>query len=140
MGALIPILIYFVYGLGKDLWVYFYLNQQIPAQILNWDIVPKSESCFLVRANYFFEMKEKKYYNSTIFSPPYYLNWMSAEEKIQFYANKAWKCWISSKNPNFSSLEKKFPLKKIIYTVIVYGIFGYFVFLLTYRKQFFIKN
>ena len=113
------------------LYSYFRLTAATEATIDHWKAVKKSSSSYPIRGSYHFEFQGKTYQGSSILSPPHNLNRPSAEKAIHNLGGKSCKIWFDPHNPNISSLEKMFPTKKIIYTLIAFGITLYFWFVET---------
>ena len=109
-----------------QLWTYHALNSQAPATILAWQTLPRS-SAFAIEASYTFEAQGRTLTGQTIFSKPYHLNTFSAQQQIKKFTERQWVVWYEAKSPAHSSLERVFPLKKVVYAVMALGVFVYFV-------------
>lgn len=117
----------FLVSAAYDLWGYWRLEKKTMAHICRWKVIEKSSSQFAIRASYVFEHQGKEYRGRTTFSKPYHLNGESAKKQIKKYALYSWPVWYSPRNPHQSSIERKFPLKKCLYSLMVVGVFLYFV-------------
>ncbi len=111
------------------LWNYGRLNSQAKASINTWEVVQKSSSSFALKVVYQFEFKENIHQGEMVLAPPYHFNRPSAEKAASNLEKKEWAVWVNSHNPEVSSLEREFPLKKTIYAFIALGITLYFGFL-----------
>lgn len=119
----------FLISASMDIWKYLRLEERVQATVKKWKVIEKSSSQFALRASYTFEYKGKVHHGKTTFSKPYHLNRLSAEKQTHFLSQKPWKVWVHSGHPEHSSLEKDFPLKKCLYTLMVLGIYFYFIYL-----------
>jgi hypothetical protein len=120
--------LYFIATALVPLYGYYKLQITAPATLHDWRVIQKSSSAFAIEAVYTFEAQGKPFSHQTIFSKPYYLNQLSAERQIKIFSTQPWSVWYDAHNPTYSSLEKVFPMKKIIYALISVGVFGYFLY------------
>jgi len=111
------------------LWGYLRLEGRVVAHVHKWKVVEISPSQFALKASYTFNLGEKVYKGKTVFSKPYDLNRLSAEKRATAYSTKPWHVWFSPKAPHNSSLERNFPIKKCLYSLMALGICLYFSFL-----------
>jgi hypothetical protein len=109
-----------------DLWTYSRLDVRYPAKIFKWEIERKSASQFVLIAHFIYEVRGETYQGKTRLKKPYYLNEASAEAKVKEFETKCWAVWVDASFPQFSSLERSFPLKNVLYGVICLGILVYF--------------
>jgi hypothetical protein len=116
------------------LYDYLRLTVQVDATIDEWKVVKKSSSSYPIRGLYHVDFQGKTYHGSSILLPPYHLNRSSAEKAIKNLEKKKWRVWLNPYNPTFSSLEKLFPMKKIIYAFLALGVTLYFWFIETSSK------
>jgi hypothetical protein len=114
-----------------SLYSYFKLSFKTEAVVDHWEVVKKSSSSYPIRGSYHFEFQGKNYQGSSLLLPPHHLNRPSAEKAIINLGKKRWIVWFDPHHPTFSSLEKVFPAKKIVYTLIALGITLYFGFVET---------
>ena len=117
---------FFTYSAATSFAAYSRLKAQTPAQITAWRVVPKGSSAFAIEATYTFEIEGKTFQGKTFFAKPYHLNLSSAERQIKLFSERNWSVWYSPKNPKVSALERVFPMKKIVYAIVVLGVCGYF--------------
>jgi hypothetical protein len=121
----------FLISAGLDLWGYLRLEKKSIAKIEKWKVIEKGSSKFAIEAYYSFETQGHSYPGKTTFSKPYHLNRLSAEKQIKIYTAQSWPVWYQSNHPEHSSIENLFPFKKCLYSLMVLGIFFYFVYLRT---------
>lgn len=112
-----------------DIWNYSRLQEKAAAQVYKWEIIEKSSSQFALKASYAFDYQGKIHQGKTLFSKPYHLNRLSAEKQINILNQRIWTVWVQPSHPEHSTLERVFPLKKCIYSLMVLGIYLYFVYL-----------
>jgi len=119
----------FLITAASDVWGYLRLEKKSIATVNDWKIIEKGSSQFALRANYTFNAQGKTYTGKTTLSKPYHLNRLSAEKQVKIYAAHHWPVWYQRGHPENSSIEHLFPLKKCLYTLVVLGVFFYFVYL-----------
>jgi hypothetical protein len=119
----------FLVSASMDIWRYLRLEERVPASVEKWKIIEKSSSQFALRASYTFEYQGKVHQGKTTFSKPYHLNRPSAVKQIHSLNQKPWTVWVHPGYPDHSSLEKNFPLKKSLYSLMTLAIYFYFIYL-----------
>ncbi len=129
---------YFLLSAALDLWGYLRLEKKSIATVEQWEVIEKSSSQFALKASYTFHVQGQIYNGKTTFSKPYHLNRLSAEKQIKIYTAQEWPVWYQPSHPKNSSIEHIFPVKKCLYSLIVLGIFFYFVY--TSKKILSIEN
>lgn len=109
--------------------VYLYtsLNVAVPPDHLKWKVEQLSEDRFVPRADYSFNVKDKQYLGETLFENDMYWNQWTADEALKVYAQKDWIVWFSDHNPQYSSLQKNFPLKECISVGVLWVLLLYFL-------------
>lgn len=120
---------YFLVTAAVDLWSYGKFEKKSIAVVDQWTIIEPSSSQFAIQADYSFTYQGKEQRGKTTFSKPYHLNRLSAEKQIKTYALQQWPVWVYPRHPEQSTLEHVFPLKKCLYSLMVLGIFLYFIYL-----------
>ncbi len=120
------IAIVFMTRAGISLWHYSTIDRAVPVTVHQWKIRKKS-SGFAIQARYSFTVENKIFKGKTVFSKPYQLNRLSAENQIKKVSSQSWKAWHNPSHPEISSLERIFPWKTSLYSLMILGIFFYFV-------------
>ena len=120
------IAVYFTCSATFELIRFFSLTKEAPAKITAWEILPLRRGKYAVAGRYKLNWEGKNVEGVTQFSPPHYLNYLSAEETIRQMAKNNWKVWISS-NGIISSLEKKFPWNRFFRSLVSIGILLYLI-------------
>lgn len=108
------------------IYLYTLLNVQVPAQDVTWSVEQLSSDQYVLKANYKYETKGEKQSGETLFKNDIFFNPWAAENSINVYASKDWVVWYSSYYPQYSSLQKNFPLKESISAIILWVIMFYF--------------
>lgn len=93
---------------------------------VTWTIQELSDERFILEANYTFELRERTYSGVTLFKDKIYRNRWAAEQALNEDQNPERKVWFDPGNPSRSSLQKQFPLKDVVYSTVLMGIFFYF--------------
>jgi len=128
--------LWFVGNASLDLWTYVRLDVRYPAKILKWEIEQKNASQFPLVVHYIYQVKGKTYQGKTRLKKPYHLNEASAQAKVkELQKIPQWAVWVDAGTPHYSSLEKNFPLKKILYGIICLAIVFYLAFSFVSAKE-----
>jgi hypothetical protein len=118
----------FLISAALDLWSYSRLEKKSIAKVEKWEVVEKG-SKFAIKAHFSFENQGRTYQGKTTFSKPYHLNRLSAEMQIKIYTPQQWPVWYQESHPEHCSIDRIFPFKKCLYSLMVLGVFFYFVYL-----------
>jgi hypothetical protein len=118
---------------GCHLWHYLRLDKQIPAQNIQWSVVSLSDEEFVPFARYYFNVKGISYQGQTLWQETY-LNAWTAQETIARLSASPPLVWFYAPNPEISSLQKHFPLKESLYTLLLWFLGLYFLGLGYYVK------
>jgi hypothetical protein len=118
---------------GSELWRYFQLQDQVLAEKVVLTKAIEGSKYRLV-GSYSYQYQGVSYTGQTRFSGPLYLNPGSIDQEIKRVEGMSWAVWLNSKNPQISSLEKKFPYRKTVYGGCLIGIFFYFLGLRVYLQ------
>jgi hypothetical protein len=107
-------------------WRYMRLDKQTEAQNIQWSVVSSSEDAFIPFANYSFTIDSKSYHGQTRWQEVY-LNQWTAQEAIARLERSPPPVWFDSASPEVSSLQKHFPLKESIYSILLWLLGIYFL-------------
>ena len=100
-------------------------DKKIEAKVIRWEIDKGKKGKFKISAIYEYDIEGKKINGKTIFNKNFN-NYPSAFSELNHLAKKKWKVWYSSKDDNISSLEKNFPTKHCVYSIISIAVLLYF--------------
>lgn len=123
---------------GTALWRwygYVRLSTQTTVKQVEWRVIEQNSSSYVVAGKYQFVVKDRDYTGETEFFDDSYLNQWSAEQGMQRYQEKKWTVWYQPGNENYSSLQKKFPLKECLSALVLWGLWFYFFWLGVYVAQ-----
>lgn len=116
-------------GVGAfELYQYQRLATEVPAEVKQIEVVPKG-SQYALEASYTYAFGSVAYAKAMLLPKPYYLNRASAEKAALDLQAMRWQAYLDPKEPRFSSLEPKFPLKSVFYGLCMVGVFVYFLYL-----------
>lgn len=124
---------------GKSLhklYLYNLFNTQTYASSTNWSIkeISKDEQ-YALQANYSFVIGGTTYSGEDIIYVPPYRNAWAAEQGIKENTSKRLAVWYYSQDPKYSSLQKYFPIKECLSTLVIWGLLFYFIGLRTYTAK-----
>lgn len=107
---------------------FFILSSQTTADIVRWHVQEISSSKFAIEADYQFRIDHITYRGKTRFEKPQFLNRFSAENYVATVHQKSRKVWYQKGNPMNSTLEREFPQKDCLQSLLTVGVFSYFFF------------
>lgn len=117
------------------LYHYFRLSAEAPTFGLQWRVVALSESQYVMEASYLFSVKGEEKRGKTIFTQPVYLNSYSAQSFLKEWESSSWHVWYRPSDPSINSLEKRFPLKKVLRGAGALAIAFYFCGLIYFYRE-----
>ena len=108
---------------------YFSLNATSKALSMDWKVVEKSAAAFALEVVYQFDSLKKEGVQGSIeLEKPYFLNLPSAQHAIEELSQKSWDIFYNNKNPSVNALQRNFPFKDCIQSLLTLGVFIYFLF------------
>jgi hypothetical protein len=107
------------------LYDYFRLNSAASPLEVQWSVVKESEERYLLLASYQFPI-DAAIYSGKMAGSPIFRNLFAAEEEIHKYRARQWTVWYDSAAPEYSSLQKSFPVKECVSAVLLWGVLLYF--------------
>lgn len=116
--------LYSGYSLYK-MYMYSRLSQQVHVNAINWSIEEINDEKFIPKANFQF-FYDNKEYSSEILWDESYPNALVANDVVNKLSSYSWRVWIDPSNPEHSALQKKFPYKDAISSIILWMIIVYF--------------
>jgi len=119
-------------GLLKDLYSYYRLDKFANAEITIWKVKETNKEEFILKAYFSYEVHGHVYNKSQKFLKPLFPNALAAKSSLKDLNSKSWKVWFNKKNPAKSSLQRNFPFKRMLHTLLAYGVFLYFIWLKTF--------
>lgn len=114
---------------------FFTLDGKIRANVEKVDIIEGKKDKFEVMAFYNFKIGDKNFYNVKKFTGKF-INEITALDFKEKILKKDFYIWYNKKKPKISAVEKSFPIKNLVYSIITLMIFGYFVALKYYVFSF----
>lgn len=126
LGLLFCCALYFSGKSAIQLWSYYALDQQTTAFGVKWMPQVKDEDTVYLEVSYEYQVNDVAYQGTMQTIGPVLRNAWAGERAAKIKNADQWKVWFDSKNPQLSSLIKTFPLKELIYSVILWGLTAYF--------------
>ena len=109
---------------------FIYIKQGSPsmAEVFEWGVVEMDEDKFVVCADFRFQTNgTEEYISSHLFEKAPFLTEREAERFIADKQLEEWKCyWYGNPNDPSVSMERIFPSKAMVYSLIALGVFIYF--------------
>jgi hypothetical protein len=122
---ILGVLGYTTYTLTQ-VWQYMRLDQQTEAQQIQWSVLPISDESFIPFAIYSFRIHGKSYQGETRWQESYLNQWAAQEAIVRLEKNPP-PVWFDSSAPQVSSLQKLFPLKESLYSLLLWILGIYFL-------------
>lgn len=92
---------------------------------IEWSVQERGENDYRVQGSYTFKTNEKLFQAQDTLREPVFLNTWAAHDFIKTLNEHPPRVWFSGDSPDHSTLQKKFPLKECISTVVLAGIVIY---------------
>ena len=99
----------------------------IPQQI-DWSVLAMNEDNFIPQAHYQFIFQGQVFKGHTLLKE-HYLNAWAAREAIDRLQQTSLLVWFDSTSPLTSTLERNFPIKTFLYTLLLWGLLIYLIWL-----------
>lgn len=115
---------------------YSHLTAYTVPSAMSWEVEEKSEEHYLLKAFYRFNFQGKSFTGTSVLTDEAYRNLWGAQKALPEYAAKEWRVWFDSHNPDYSSLQKKFPIKECLSAIFLWGLLLYFLWLGFYVAKF----
>jgi hypothetical protein len=117
---------------------YLLLNEHTQVKIIAWSIQEINEIAddrYLLKGDYSFDADGKNYIGETVLQGIFFRNSGAAERAITEYNSRTWEVWYNSRNPAYSSLQKNFPIKECLSSLLLWGLLAYFIGLGRYAQK-----
>lgn len=125
--ALIAIcVVSYTFYTGFKLYHYERLDIQVPVQQITWKVEQQGADQFVPHADYQLDFKGQVYVGQSYWNEAYLNEW-TAQEMIRHLESWPARVWIDSDQPSYSALQKNFPSKQCISTVILWILMIYFI-------------
>ncbi len=107
---------------------HYRLSQATSPSSIQWTLHKQAEDDYRLKSNYRFDWKGNSY-TGQLEQSQEYLNEWAGQEALLKAKKKEFLVWFDPENPNFSTLNKDFPIKYSIYTILLWLLFIYFIWL-----------
>ncbi len=104
---------------------YWRISSSVEPSSLNWVVIKKNEESFYPATLYGYKNNNLDYTGKTLWSSRYLNEW-TASEAIERLKKVRLNVWFDATEPEISTLERIFPLKSIVYSIILFFLFVYF--------------
>lgn len=115
-----------------SLYHYYQLNAYTQTTATHWTVKEINEENYVLKVDFTFASRNESFKGKDLLEIPAYRNAWAAEDGAKKNGSHAWKVWFSSNDPQYSSLQKKFPLKECLSSLILWGVMFYFIWLQAY--------
>lgn len=115
-------------------WQYLNLDRETTVKDISWSVASLNDDRFFPVGHYEFEVKGKSYQGQTKWNEGYLNEWAAKEAAASLMQNPP-SVWYQASKPEISSLQKLFPLKEAIYTLVLWLLGLYYLGLGFYVKD-----
>jgi hypothetical protein len=118
----------------RILTINYFLDEQIPVRIYQWDVEEIGSDQFALQANFTYELDGQTFRGKTFFAKPLYLNQISAIAALKEKAagSKERLAWVDRDQPVRCTLEKERPFNFLLRAVLSSAVILYFI---LFRKK-----
>lgn len=106
---------------------YSSLQAQTLASEIQGQIIEESSESYTLTATYRYEVGHQIFTGTSLWNDTNYRNQWAAEQDLKEFSARKWKVWYDPHHPEYSSLQKKFPLKECISSIVLWGLLLYFL-------------
>lgn len=103
------------------------LQMQTDAVEIKGKITEESSEAYTLSATYQYSVGSQQFSGSSPWGDSLYRNPWSAEKDLKEFSGRKWKVWYDPRQPDYSSLQKKFPLKECISSIALWALLLYFL-------------
>jgi hypothetical protein len=135
MGAMSIVVAWFTIVAIYQIYLYARLNGHVETKDVQWSIKEISDESYLLKAHYTFFANNKLYSGESVLLGPHFRNVYAAEKGLSENASHPWIVWFSLANPEYSSLQKNFPVKECLSSLLLWGLLIYFFGLARYVQK-----
>jgi len=104
------------------------LTEEVTPHSLQWSIHKMAEDDYVLDSVYTFLWKGENF-NGHMQDSEHFLNTWASQEALEKINKRSFTVWFDPQDPNFSTLNKEFPIKYSIYAGLLWLLFIYFVWL-----------
>ncbi len=112
-----------------SLYIWSRMSERAWGTVQSWHVIELNASSFAIEADFTFTYREHLRSGITRFSKPYHFNRPSAEKEIERKQAERAIVFFDPAHSSRASLERAFPLKKSLYSLMTIGICAYFLLL-----------
>lgn len=127
---------WFTISAGIQLYDYFSMQNQVNAKSVKWNSIEITDEKYILGTEYTYEVEGASYDGKTRMTSYAYRNPWAANQAIEKYSNQEWPVWYSKSYPEKSTMQNQFPLKDVLSTILLWGLFGYFFWLSSYVARY----
>lgn len=102
------------------------LSAETNAENVSFSVKPHNDEKFFLHSSYYYKVNGKDYPGETTFTTAY-RNPYAAEEAMKEISKNYKTVWYDPSDPSFSSMDRSFPMKLVVYASILFAIWNYFI-------------
>jgi hypothetical protein len=124
--ALTLVVVWFATIAFYQLYQYLRLSYYTKPSQIEWSVKEITDELFHAEAHYEYSVNGKNYSGTTDFDNVAFRNGFAVEKALPEYKKKNWLVWYDSSNIEYSTLQKKFPIKECLSAILLVALLIYF--------------
>jgi hypothetical protein len=127
LATIVIISSWFSFKSGYEFYKYYSRNSQVISKEIVWTVKELATDRYVLNGHYFYTLNDKSYSGQTQLNTPLFKNQEAAKKHIKEIRKERKVVWYSSYQPEDSSIRRELPIKDTVYTIILWGLFFYFL-------------
>lgn len=121
-------------GFTVNYFIYLKQANHSIAEVFEWGVIEMDEDKYIVCADFRFHTDGvDEYVSQHLFENIPFQTMELAEEALLSMKSQEWKCyWFGNPQDPQVSMDRNFPMKDFVYTMIAFGVYVYFMFMRRY--------
>lgn len=127
LGIITAVFLWFSVTFIYKFIIFSRLDAETVVTTINWSVKEISGDQYLLEGHYAYHVNGSQYSGNSLIENPFYRNPWAAKHAIKEQASEPLTVYYSSQNPSYSALQKSFPLKEGLSSLVLCGLLAYFI-------------
>lgn len=124
--ALLATTAWYAFATVQQIWHNLSMQEPHEASIEKWEVVEGGDEMFFPKVTYSFSKEGQQIQSVEVLQDESFKNPWRVDERIKELKEEKWTVWCDPKQPDKCTVQKQFPLKRAVYTLILMMICLYF--------------
>ena len=120
---------WFFFITSCSLYDYYSFTKQVELDTVVWGVESWKEEQFFLNATYSYRVEGERFSGKEVFTDQFFWNRWGAEKEVAEREGGVSRVWIDPHNPERATLQLSFPIKGVVYTLILFLLSLYFIIL-----------